>query len=226
MGCPDIPNRFAVPVGLLRSPGAVALIRPPREAQEKKLKKSLSVHRPQQDAGFSMVEASLVIAVIFTIAGFALLNITGILPGMRTNTALNQTVAELRRGRELAIAQRRSVEVRFLGNNQIQLVRIDVPAGTTTLDTTMLDNGVEFLLFPGLPDTPDSLGKAAAVDFGGSTTLIFLSDGTLVDVAGNPVSGSVFLGLTGHPETARAVTVLGATGRIRGYRWTGTSWIN
>jgi hypothetical protein len=30
--------------------------------------------------------------------------------------------------------------------------------------------------------------------------------------------------LPDHPETARAVTILGATGRVRGYRWTGTNW--
>jgi hypothetical protein len=159
------------------------------------------------------------------IAGFALIDISGILPGMRANEGLSQTVAQLRRGRELAIAQRRNVEVRFLGNNQIQLVRDDVPAGNTVLSTVELRNNIEFHLFTGVPDTPDSFGHAAAVDFGGSAQLIFLTDGTLVDAQGNPRSGSVFLGLPNHPETARAVTILGATGRVRGYRWTGTAWI-
>jgi len=63
------------------------------------------------------------------------------------------------------------------------------------------------------------------VYFRGSTLLMFLSDGTFVDAQGNPLNGSVFLGLNNHPETARAVTVLGATGRVRGYRWTGSRWI-
>lgn len=163
--------------------------------------------------------------VISLVAGFALLNIAGILPGVRANTALRETVAQLRRGRELAMAQRRNIMISFLGNNQIELTRINVPAGTTVLDTVTLDNGVEFQLFGGVPDTPDSFGNGAAVDFGGSATLTFLSDGTLVDAQGSPLAGTVFLGLPGHPETARAVTILGGTGRVRGYRWTGTSWI-
>jgi Tfp pilus assembly protein FimT len=172
-----------------------------------------------------MIEISIVILFISVVAGIALLNIEGIMPGMEANAALSQTVAQLRRGRELAIAQRRNIEVRFLDNNQIQLVRFDVPNGRTVLSTVTLESGIEFQLFDGVPDTPDSFGKGAAVDFGGSGTLIFLSDGTLVDAGGNPLHGSVFLGLPDHHETARAVTILGATGRVRGYRWTGSSWI-
>ena len=180
---------------------------------------------PHQEAGFSMVEISVVILLISVVAGFALLNIEGIVPGMDANAALSQTVAQLRRGRDLAIAQRRNIEVKFLDNNQIQLVRFDVPNGRTVLDTLTLENDMEFMLFGGIPDTPDSFGKGSPVDFGGSNTLIFLSDGTLVDATGNPLHGSVFIGLPDHPETARAVTVVGATGRVRGYRWTGSSWI-
>jgi len=45
--------------------------------------------------------------------------------------------------------------------------------------------------------------------------LVFMSTGGLVDANGNPISGTVFLGIPGKPATARAVTVLGSTGRIR-----------
>jgi hypothetical protein len=40
----------------------------------------------------------------------------------------------------------------------------------------------------------------------------------------NPVNASLFLGITGKTATARAVTIFGATGRVRSYYWTGTSW--
>jgi len=197
----------------------------PADVQEEDLRRHAPLDGPHQDAGFSAIEISIVILLISIVAGFALLNIEGIMPGMEANAALSQTVAQLRRGRELAIAQRRNVEVRFLDNNEIQLLRFDVPNGRTVLSTVTLESSIEFLLFDGVPDTPDSFGNGAAVDFGGSDTLIFLSDGTLVDAEGNPLHGSVFLGLPEHPETARAVTIVGATGRVRGYRWTGSSWI-
>jgi Tfp pilus assembly protein FimT len=176
-------------------------------------------------SGFSMIEASVAMLVLFIVAGFALTNITGTMPGLRANAALDMAVAQLRRGRELALAQRRIIEIKFLNGNQIQLIRNDVPNGTTILSTVTLDNKIEFRLFDGVPDTPDSFGKGLAVAFSGTAPWTFLSDGTLADVQANPVNGTVFMGLPEHPETARAVTILGATGRVRGYRWTGTSWI-
>jgi Tfp pilus assembly protein FimT len=186
----------------------------------------LPVFRPhQKNAGFSLVETAILLSLMTIVAGIALVNMPGILPGMRANAAMNQTVAQLRAGRELAVAQRRNIELRFVGNNQIQLVRRDVPAGTTLLSTVELENNVQFLLFGGIPDTPDSFGNSSAVDFSGAATLVYLSDGTLVDGQGDPLSGSVFLGLPNRPETARAVTILGATGRVRGYQWTRTSWV-
>jgi prepilin-type N-terminal cleavage/methylation domain-containing protein len=177
------------------------------------------------DAGFSLIELGIVMLVIAVVSGVALVNVSAILPGINANTAMYQTIAQLRAGREMAIAQRRDILLNFLGDNQIQLLRVEIPAGTTLMSTVTLENGIEFRLFGGVPDSPDSFGNGAAVDFGAATSLVFLSDGTLVDENGNPLNGSVYLGLADHPETARAVTILGATGRVRGYRWTGDSWI-
>ena len=189
------------------------------------MKKETLLQR-SDNAGFSVVETGIAALVICVIAGFAVLTIPGIMPGINANTCLNQTVAQLRSGRELAIAQRRSIELRFVGNDQVELVRFDVPAGRTVLSTIMLEGDMQFLVFGGIPDTPDAFGNGTAVAFGGPAPFMFLSDGALVDAQGNPINGSVFLGLIDHPETARAVTILGATGRVRGYRWSGTSWIH
>jgi hypothetical protein len=43
----------------------------------------------------------------------------------------------------------------------------------------------------------------------------------------NTLNASLFIGLpanTNNTETARAVTILGATGRVRSYTWSGTQW--
>jgi Tfp pilus assembly protein FimT len=179
----------------------------------------------QQSAGFSLVELSIVMLFTLALAGFAALNITGILPAINANHSMSQVVDQLRNARELAVAQRRNIEVLFQNGNEIQLVRNDVPGGTTDMGMSTLEHGFEFCLFDEIPDTPDSFGNSEAIDFNGAGSMTFLSDGTLVDEAGNPLTGSVFLGVEDHPETARAVTILGATGRIRSYRWNGTSWI-
>jgi len=110
-----------------------------------------------------MVEVNIVFLLIFAVSGIALLNIQGILPGMRSNAGLSDVLAQLRTARELAIAQRRNIEVRFQGSNQIQLVRTDVPTGNTVLSTVTLENNVDFRLFGCVPDTPDSFGNSSAV---------------------------------------------------------------
>jgi Tfp pilus assembly protein FimT len=178
-------------------------------------------------AGFNMIELVLAVFIACTMMGFAVLNLTGIQPGMRADAAMNLTVAQLRHGREYAVAQRRSVEIQFLEDNKIRLLRADMPAGNTILSTVTLENSIEFRQFGGIPDSPDHFGNNLPVDFGGAARMIFLTDGSLVDAQGNPLNGSIFLGLADHPESARAVTVLGATGRVRGYRWTRSStWVH
>jgi Tfp pilus assembly protein FimT len=185
-----------------------------------------SVNRQHGNAGFSMTEAVIVICLLSVVSGFAVLNAGAVLPGMSANAAMRQTVAQLRRGRELALSQRRNIELRFLGTNQIELVRYDVPSGTTVLSTVTLEGKNGFRLFSGIPDTPDGFGNGSAVSLSGSPSWMFLSNGILVDSATNPANGSIFLGQSQHPETARAVTILGATGRIRDYKWTRGTWVH
>ncbi|MBI3669731.1 MAG: hypothetical protein HY237_08135 [Acidobacteria bacterium] len=61
---------------------------------------------------------------------------------------------------------------------------------------------------------------------GGPTAMVFQSDGTFADNAtSQPINGTVFVGLPGQSATARAVTILGATGRVRPYKWNGTQWV-
>ena len=179
----------------------------------------------KSQSGFSMMEVIISLVILTVITRFAVLNINAIIPGMKTNEASAQVVDQFRKARQLAIAQRRAIAVAFVGTDHIDLVRQDVPAGTTVLRAIDLSNRVEFRRFEGVPDTPDGFGNASDVDFGNAISVMFLTDGTLVDSLGQSVSGTVFLGLPNHPETARAVTILGATGRVRAYRWTGTAWI-
>jgi Tfp pilus assembly protein FimT len=190
------------------------------------MRNGIGVARPFAQNGYTMVEVCIMAAIMVVTAGFAFLGVEGILKRVEGDSALNLVVSQLRRGRELAIAQRRNIELRFLGSNQIELLRLDIPNGSTALSTVSLENGVEFQLFHEVPDTPDHFGNATSINFGESETLTFLSDGTLVNAQGDPINGSIFFGLADHPETARAVTIIGATGRVRGYRWTGEEWVH
>jgi hypothetical protein len=101
---------------------------------------------------------------------------------------------------------------------------------TTVLNDFILDpNQMVFTLFAGLPDTPDGFGNSTAVSFNcGSPalpcTITFRGDGSVVDHTGAYVNGTIFIGNAGKTITARAITILGATGRIKGYRYKTNAW--
>ena len=98
-----------------------------------------------------------------------------------------------------------------------------------------IESHVQLLSFSGEPDTPDGFIGAAPTAPNGlytgsnagapTTGMEFQSDGTFTDGNGNPINLTVFIGETGIPTTARAVTVLGNTGRVFAYHSTGSAWL-
>jgi Tfp pilus assembly protein FimT len=97
-----------------------------------------------------------------------------------------------------------------------------------------IENRVQLISFTGEPDTPDAfIGVAPTVPNGiysGSTAgapnsgIQFQSDGTMTNGNGTPINLTLFLGVRTIPTTARAVTVLGNTGRVSPWRGTGVAW--
>jgi Tfp pilus assembly protein FimT len=181
------------------------------------------------EKGLSTLEMLVTVGIMGTIAAMATVQIGLARPSFKGDGAMRTVIAQLNIARELALTQRRFVRVDFdLATNEIRVTREDVPNGTTVIQSVPIEGGIRFGLTPGVPDTPDNFGNATAVSFGAAAQLRFTTDGQLVDQAGNPISGSVFLNWPGvgqgQERAARAVTILGATGRIRGYRWDGRNW--
>lgn len=183
----------------------------------------------KREQGYSFLELIVVIGMITVILGMALVSTSSMLPAFRANAAMDQVYGQLRAARATAITQRREVQIQFILPNQIQLTRLDQPTGTTDLGTITLEGKAQFNVFTGVPDTPMTFGNAAAVYFGGMSggppIMKFNSTGGFVDAGSNPINGTVFVGIVGRQDTARAVTVLGATGRVRQYHWTGSQWM-
>jgi prepilin-type N-terminal cleavage/methylation domain-containing protein len=186
----------------------------------------------RSEQGFSFIELIVVIAAISIMTVMALPMVQNTVPSFRANAAMDQVVRMLRSARHSAISDRRITTINFIGNNQIQLSQIPANGcAPVPLDIpSTLEGGGQFVVFPAVPDTPMAFGKLTALSFTNAANPAcglatqFLSDGSFGTAVGVPVNGTVFIGIPGRPFTARAVTILGATGRIRAYHWDGTQW--
>jgi len=181
--------------------------------------------RTRSQAGASLLEMMLTVAIMAVVGGMATARLSSARRAMQSDGAMRTVMTELNTAREMAMTQRRNMEIQFIGGNWVRILRHEAPGVVTTvLRSVALEGGVTFSL-AGVADTPDTFGNNNPVGFGGAQTVMFGTDGTLIDNLGNPANGTVFLSIASTPLSARAITVLGATGRVRGYKWYGTGWI-
>jgi type II secretory pathway pseudopilin PulG len=234
-------NTMDMQVQSLLPTGGLGMLHPSRShSMTQRLKRS--------QAGFSLVEVIIVVFIIFVLSGMAIILTQGTLQSYKANAARDGVVSQIRLARELAISKRRNVRIDFTPPNQIQTTvqyRGGETAGLPIAPVYLNDadqgvnTGAQFYVFPGLPDTPMGFGNTSPIVLqqpagGGAWAVMFTTSGALVgtsalsglDLIGNsnPVNASIFLGIPGNSGSARAITILGATGRVRTYSWDGTQW--
>jgi type II secretory pathway pseudopilin PulG len=191
--------------------------------------------------GFTLLETVVVIGIMMIMASVAIFKSFGSMDDYKANSAMDTVVSELRVARQLAISQRRQVQVQFdqnftgAGNgSQHILYQVQPPKGSAEVPGQLiivaLPGQTQFIVEPGVPDTPMGFGNLAPVYIGGAAggplLMYFNSTGTFTDSTGlNPINGTIFLGTPGQPLTARAVTIMGGTGRVRPYTYINTGWI-
>jgi type II secretory pathway pseudopilin PulG len=197
-------------------------------------KVSMTPKSDKGNRGFTLIETLIVILMSMTLMAISIFQLQPAMQLFRSRAATDQVKSTLRQARELAISERRSVVIQFVGNNTVQLFQVVEPANAiaaTPFLTVPLEGSAQFMTFSGEPDTPDSFGipSTGGIEFGGlaggpTTGMQFQSDGTFTDGTGNPINGTVFLGSPNVKSTAGAVTVLGNTGRVRRYYYSRSGW--
>jgi len=179
--------------------------------------------RSEGERGFSLLELLVTVLLIGIISGMAIVTFVNVLPTIRADSGMKLVLTQLRQARQSAVDQRRNFVVTFVGTNRVTVARQELSGGTTTVADYTYPYNMITQVYSGVPDTPDGFGKTQAVNFNGNT-VIFISDGTAVASTGALINGTVFLGIGANPMTARAITVMGGTGRIRSYRYTGSAF--
>jgi prepilin-type N-terminal cleavage/methylation domain-containing protein len=179
--------------------------------------------------GFSLLEMMAVIAIGLVVSVMAMITLQPSLKYARVTNAYNITLMTMRQARDIAIAQRQVYYVTFT-HNVIPPDQITITQGATgtVVNTFTIPNDVAFQAQVGLPGagkTPDNFGSGGtAIDFdqgvaGGTKNIVyFYPDGTSEDVNGNINNGVIYIARTNDLYSSRAITLWGATGRLRGWR--------
>ncbi len=187
-------------------------------------------------AGLTLVETMVVLTVLGVVTSSSLMIVTDVLPVLHADSSLDLVVTQLDQARTEAMDQRRNFIVTFTGTNQFTVQRQELDGSLTLMGDYSLPGAMEYYVWLSEPDTPDCfvmatcsagtvLGNSPALDLGGGDQISFASDGTARNTANNQlVNATVFMGVPGSTTTARAVTVMGATSRVQGYRFNGSTW--
>ncbi len=181
--------------------------------------------------GFSLIEMMVVVCLILIVAGFSIMAIQPSLKQGRVTQGYNTTLMAMRQARDLSVAQRQIYFVTLSNAVQPNTVTITQGSTGTVTATFFLPTDVAFDAEPGIPTsptiaptTPDGFGIGnPAIDFdqgvgaGAKNVIYFYPDGSAADVAGNVNNGVVYITRPGDINNSRAITLWGATGRLRGW---------
>lgn len=182
----------------------------------------------RREDGYSLVELLTVAAVIGILGGISLAVSTNYAKQAKADGATEAIVSAIEVVHNRAVAERRRFELNFIQPNRIRVDRVEEPGGArTTVQTLEFENDLVYRQFTGIGDTPDLFGMASTTDFDGNGPVSFTSDGSLIDFDGEVSNGTIFIGKKGNDadkNTARAITIFGATGLIRHYKWAKTAW--
>lgn len=200
--------------------------------------------------GFSLLELMITITIILIMAGVSFIYLLPALNQNHVTSAYDTTLMALRNTRNLAITQSNQYYVNFnpagfpAGTIQIQVQPYNsagVAQPIQQVITYSIPTDVSFAIQAGFPTSlPDGLGTGTnAIDFGYQLAgeplnfVVFYPDGSSRDNLGNYNSGVIYLSRLGDTfysstgvTSSRAITVWGATGRIRGWRLDNLSGTN
>lgn len=179
--------------------------------------------------GFTIIELLVVIAIGITVTAMAFVLLQNSLNSTRADSALQIAVGQIRQVHERAIDERHIYRLTFIAPRTIQTDRIDLAGTVTTpifISSIDLPQDISFAIVNGTPsaNTPNGFGAAGtAVDLSvnnsaGINQVYFQADGRVLDSLNRVADGIVYMSRAGELTSTRAVTVFGATGRVKGWK--------
>ncbi len=182
-----------------------------------------SMKKRDTERGFSLLELLVTVGIITVVCGMAVFEVMPALRSAHMDAAGALVQTQLRAARASAIADRGEVIVTFSPTGTIVTTAPNITGFIPV--TVPLPPDVQFYIYAGLPNTPDNFKPAGnVIDFdqngaaGNSLKIRFEPNGSAIDDAGSLNNGAVYIAQTNNLGSQRAVTLLGATARVRTWR--------
>jgi prepilin-type N-terminal cleavage/methylation domain-containing protein len=187
--------------------------------------------RRHDTRGFSLIETMIVLAVIIIVTGAAIMTMRPALQGAHVVNAYNITLSAMRQAHDYAVAQRQIYQVTFSNGSVPNTIQITQFGNGNVVATYQLPTDTAFTTIAGMPTAANAVPDGfvgsglVAINFDQNvpTTPVlnviqFWPDGTAQDASGNINNGVIYVAMPGQLYNSYAITLWGATGRIRGWR--------
>ena len=179
--------------------------------------------------GYSLMELMIVVSVLAVISGISLIIIEPALRAQSVETAARSVSREMGRARQISVDARRLTRVTFTTPRTITLdwqAPVSEGGAWTQVSQIDLSDEMEFGVDAGVFSGPEGFGTEEAINFSGSPEVFFLPDGSAIAGSGLLSNGVVYVSRPHEVDTTRAITLFGATGRIKQweYVYTDGSW--
>jgi prepilin-type N-terminal cleavage/methylation domain-containing protein len=185
--------------------------------------------RQRRMRGFSLLEMMAVLGIAMIAAAISFMTLQPTLKGSRVTIAYNLTLSALRQARDISVAQRQDYYVTFSNAAIPNTITITQGGTGQVVRSYTLPTDVAYVVVNGIPTaagtTPDGFGLGnIAIDFdvnvagGNNNVVYFYPDGSVKDGLGYTNNGVIYIARAGELYSSHAITVWGATGRIRGWR--------
>ncbi len=166
------------------------------------------------------MEILMVAGLVAVVGAFSMIIIGPALEARNVEMAVRTVSTQMRRARQFSVDARRRTRVTFTTPGTFivdEQAPVSQGGAWTQVSSMNLPGDMELEIDGSVSNGPEGFATSQVADFSGASQIFFLPDGSAVTSAGIISNGVVYVAQPSKVETARAVTLFGATGRIK--RW-------